>query len=68
MISEITETDTKKIILSVAMLVANFKWLTQVDFLPVFVQKNFVILQDFFFTSSVLTWARITYKDAYFIC
>lgn len=29
MISEITETDTKKIILSVAMLIANFKWLTQ---------------------------------------
>lgn len=65
MISEITETDTEKIILSVAMLIAD---LTQVDFLPVFVQKNFVILQDFFFTSSVLTWARITYKGAYFIC
>ena len=64
MISEITETATKKIILSVAMLIANLRWLTQRLLSSIVCSKNYTVLQDFSM-SPFLTWALGQYCKHY---
>ena len=60
-ISETYVISAMGIILSIAMLIANFRWLAQSGFLLWFVWTFYTVLQDFSYMSTVSCWTRMTY-------
>lgn len=60
-ISETYEISAMGIILSIAMLIANFMWLAQSGFLLWFVWTFYTVLQDFSYMSTVSCWTCMIY-------